>query len=110
MAACLSHNKAELTRRMKPCPPQEPSARQLPFHDTRLSPLVALFHPESPDSSSGNARPCLFSSFQVTVTAYTHCGSTSTMGTSMVDEYPTLFRDSFLFGLYSIPSLTLLRL
>src|SRR6267154_4545112 len=35
-----------------------------------------------------------------------HCAtlrSTSTMGTSMVDEYPTLFRDSFLFGLFCLP-------
>ncbi len=31
--------------------------------------------------------------------------STSTMGTSMVDEYPTLFRDSFI-GHHSLLSLT----
>jgi hypothetical protein len=103
--ACLS---AELTRRMKQCPPQGRSDRQLPFTTHVCRRLVAL----SPGSAD-TAKPDPVSSGHFLRPLRIDCdtaGSTSTMGTSMVDEHPTLFRDSFLFGLLWTPSLTFLRL
>jgi hypothetical protein len=67
-------------------------------NNTRLSAAVALF--------SADPAKAEFANSSCGTAVLRHCGSTLTMGTSMVDEYPTLFRDSLLFGLFCLPSLT----
>jgi hypothetical protein len=93
-APCGAHT------RMKQCPPEaEHSARQLPSKTTHVCRRLWRSFPRT------RQRPNL-PSHSCGTAVLRHCGSTSTMGTSMVDEYPTLFRDSLLFGLFCLPSLT----